>query len=253
MRLYSRFRSGAHSSGLFCPISTCACAAATWYCTPVIFGEGDSRSQAHYVHQGSATISVSGRTPLHDACKAGCLSDVKSLLRREQDAYVSDSDMWNCMHYAVDGNDLDTVRFLIGVSPRLLNSRDVRGLTPLHVACWNGHPGMVRLLVLEGADIEAKTNWGETPLHYAVTQGRSLAVVKVLVASGADIEAVDKLGRTAKKISLNPKGPQGKSIQATLKRSKEELISEFMKSKCTCSTDGVCKTHESGCALSKQE
>ena len=40
-----------------------------------------------------------------------------------------------------------------------------------------------------GADIEAKTNAGLTPLHYAARANENPDVVQALVDAGADIEA----------------------------------------------------------------
>jgi ankyrin repeat protein len=44
---------------------------------------------------------------------------------------------------------------------------DKHGLTPLHGAAIHGHKEIVELLIAEGADVNAKTNDGETPLVYA--------------------------------------------------------------------------------------
>ena len=48
------------------------------------------------------------------------------------------------------------------------------------------------LLLKKGADVNAKTNLGKTPLLVAASQDGSMAVVKMLLAKGADINARDK-------------------------------------------------------------
>ncbi|WP_407809560.1 ankyrin repeat domain-containing protein, partial [Staphylococcus aureus] len=45
------------------------------------------------------------------------------------------------------------------------------GYTPLHVACHFGQINMVRFLLQHGADVNAITSHGYTPLHQAAQQG----------------------------------------------------------------------------------
>ena len=54
---------------------------------------------------------------------------------------------------------------------------------------------MVRLLLEKGADIEARTKKGSTPLHRAAWGGID-KVVRLLLEKGADIEARTKKGST---------------------------------------------------------
>ena len=39
--------------------------------------------------------------------------------------------------------------------------------SPLHVASFFGHGGVVRVLAEHGADVSARNNTGATPLHHA--------------------------------------------------------------------------------------
>ncbi|RVE47639.1 hypothetical protein evm_007736 [Chilo suppressalis] len=49
----------------------------------------------------------------------------------------------------------------------LLNIRNSDGMTALHLAVINNQPGMVRYLLVAGADPMCKDNWGRVPLHFA--------------------------------------------------------------------------------------
>ena len=61
------------------------------------------------------------------------------------------------------------------------------GSTPLHQAVINEKPSVVAVLLDHGADVEAKTD-GRTPLQSAAFFGKP-SVVAVLLDHGADIEA----------------------------------------------------------------
>jgi len=48
--------------------------------------------------------------------------------------------------------------------------------TPMHIAARNGNVGIMELLVHNGASVSAQNRLGDTPLHCAVRQKRTLAV-----------------------------------------------------------------------------
>ena len=70
------------------------------------------------------------------------------------------------------------------------------GFPPLHFAASNGFPEVVRLLIREGAEIDARDKFGNVALHYAVLKGHS-EVVKVLADHYADLNVRDNGGNTA--------------------------------------------------------
>ena len=64
--------------------------------------------------------------------------------------------------------DLGAVREVIRRDPAVLNTVCAQGeLTPLHVAARRAHVGLIRALVAEGANLEARTANGETVLLVA--------------------------------------------------------------------------------------
>jgi ankyrin repeat protein len=69
----------------------------------------------------------------------------------------------------------------------------------LILASLLGHESLVRLFVKNGADIEAKDNWGQTLLQQAVLRGQE-DTVRFLVNSGAEINA--KGGKDALYIAI---------------------------------------------------
>ena len=44
-----------------------------------------------------------------------------------------------------------------------MNVKDSISMTPLHLAAWNGHEGICRILIETGADVSAENSKGATP------------------------------------------------------------------------------------------
>jgi hypothetical protein len=76
--------------------------------------------------------------------------------------------------------ELKKINFL----ERHLESKDACSWTALHYAVWNGYESIVKLLLQEGAYIEAVTKDGSSPFTIAVERSH-LAVAKILLENGA--------------------------------------------------------------------
>ncbi|GAA6214593.1 ankyrin repeat domain-containing protein 27 isoform X1, partial [Lates japonicus] len=61
-----------------------------------------------------------------------------------------------------------------------VNSCNVDGFTPLHVAALHGHSALAALLIRHGANVNARTNQSATPLHLA-SQHSHVQVVRFLL------------------------------------------------------------------------
>ena len=99
-----------------------------------------------------------------------------------------------------------TVKLLTIEGKAQLEARDEKGQTPLHLAAWEGQTNTAKTLLALGANKEAKDNDQCTPLHLAAWQG-NLATVKELVSQGANIKAKDKRGRTPADWARSEKHP----------------------------------------------
>ncbi len=89
---------------------------------------------------------------------------------------------WNVVHLEVISGQLDDNSPL---SPEMVNSADGAGLTPLHYAASMGNPAPVRILLDNGADINASALGGFSVLHAACQFG-DVEMVRMLLENKAD-------------------------------------------------------------------
>lgn len=85
---------------------------------------------------------------------------------------------------AVKQGDVTAFEELLRRHPELVTIADEYDKTGLHWAAEKDNLEVARLLLDAGADIEAKTNWGDTPLKWAATLG-SAKVADLLLGRGA--------------------------------------------------------------------
>lgn len=91
-------------------------------------------------------------------------------------------------------NDYTTVRQGIRLGGDL-NAR-WRGMTPLYNACRSGWSDIVELMISRGADLNA-ASYGETPLLKVVGKKvNDITLAKILIGNGAKINAQDAQGNT---------------------------------------------------------
>ncbi|XP_007893245.2 protein phosphatase 1 regulatory subunit 16A [Callorhinchus milii] len=93
---------------------------------------------------------------------------------------------------AASRNDVEEVQQLLknGIAPDLYNED---GLTALHQCCIDDYKEIVKLLLAEGADVNACDSELWTPLHAASTCGH-LHLVEELIKQGANLLAVNADG-----------------------------------------------------------
>ena len=103
------------------------------------------------------------------------------------------------LHTAATGRDLaETCEWL----RRGANVNANHGESPLHAAIASFYPAkMAKILLVNGADVNARDHIGESPLHWAMlnrTQGRFRVhdAVSVLIAHGADVNLSSNDGET---------------------------------------------------------
>ncbi|XP_020849622.1 ankyrin repeat domain-containing protein 66 [Phascolarctos cinereus] len=106
------------------------------------------------------------------------------------------------LHQAVAIGDYNLVMRMLkkGLYNPNHKDEDWNDRTPLHWAAIKGHIEMIRLLIAYGARPCLVTDVGWTPAHFAAESGR-LGVLKVLHILHAAIDAPDFFGDTPKRIA----------------------------------------------------
>ncbi len=98
------------------------------------------------------------------------------------------------LEYAIQQNDLDAIERQLGKSANAnVRSPDGNRITALHVAVQLGKRDVVELLLEHGADPNAKSKHGRTPLHQATND---VELASLLIERGARVDMVDDEGRS---------------------------------------------------------
>jgi hypothetical protein len=139
-----------------------------------------------------------GRTQLHYCARNGLTSCVKRLLSiRNINVNVKDDEYGRTpLHFAAMIGHVEIARLLLQNGAEV-NARSKYGTTPLHSAAFQGHVDILHLLVENGADLEAQSNDGERALHCAADYGHLPFIQELISRYHVDINAREKNGRTA--------------------------------------------------------
>lgn len=92
----------------------------------------------------------------------------------------------------------DRVETLLEEQPELLNAYAKDGFMPLGLACYFNQPGVAKLLVEKGADVNQVASNGTkvAPIHAAVA-ANSVEITRLLLENGAEVNSAQNGGVTA--------------------------------------------------------
>eukprot|EP00435_Cladocopium_sp_Y103_P076225 s49_g83.t1 len=117
---------------------------------------------------------------LRDAASGGRTEEVQRLLRNG--VHVDCRAGWDdrtALGAAAGNNELETAELLLQHGATV-DAKSKYGEMPLHEAASNGHEQMAKVLVSHGADVDAKNEWGWTPLRDAARYGHLQAADDLL-------------------------------------------------------------------------
>jgi ankyrin repeat protein len=140
-------------------------------------------------------------TQLHCCIRLGSIASVERLLLiKNIDVTIKDVDGVTPLHLLVkssicmiDKQFLELVHTLIKKGADV-NAKTNDGDAPLHNA-YSCKAKVIRLLIENGADVNASGKYGKRPLYMAALLGRFENVI-LLIEKGADVNARDNLGKT---------------------------------------------------------
>lgn len=127
-------------------------------------------------------------SPIADAAMLGNIDAVRSLLEGSADVDVAQGDGMTGLLWAVQKDNVEMARLLLGAGANVENGTRIRSITPLYLASRNGSAAMVEVLLEAGADVNSANELGTTNLMMAAASG-SVGAVESLLDHGASVNA----------------------------------------------------------------
>lgn len=154
----------------------------------------DIHAPVEEIHQSGT--SFPDLSAIHFAAKGGQVQVVGILL-----SYGANKEMptrarrKRPLHLAVEGGHVGMVRYLLDNGTNIAAS-DGRSAQAIHKAAACGSTVMLSLLLDRGAAIDSAMTYGDQPLHIASQNPDRANVIRFLCSQGADIEAKTHNGHT---------------------------------------------------------
>ena len=113
---------------------------------------------------------------------------------------------WTPLHWASTSDNLEVVKCLIENKANL-EAKDFLNNTPLHLAIKDGNPEIAKVLIENGADLNTIGGGNNTPLHLAIKNGNP-EIAKVLIENKPNLEAKDLSNNTPLHLAIKNGNPE---------------------------------------------
>lgn len=162
--------------------------------------QGESENVRELVRRGvSVNVLYAGKTPLYMACYGGHIEIVRFLIDKGANVNACENeDKWTPLHVLMHAKNHENDRAIIDIL--LLHGADIDARnqgeqTPLHHACEEAPVESAAYLVARGANVHARDIRGNTPLHLACSIGE-LDMVRMLLEKGVNIHLLNNEAKT---------------------------------------------------------
>ncbi|MDB5263543.1 MAG: ankyrin repeat-containing protein [Adhaeribacter sp.] len=160
-----------------------------------------------YHHQPDITQILLAKNPvlsIHEAAATGDLETVQKLLQEDQTAANTYSpDGFSPLGLACFFNHADIARLLVAQGAYVnAASQNAMHISPIHSAVAARNTELVQFLLDQGADINATQTGGYTALHAAAHNGDE-GLIKLLLEHMADINAMTDSGKTPMELAIS--------------------------------------------------
>jgi ankyrin repeat protein len=112
---------------------------------------------------------------------------------------------------AAEHGDVMTVQKLLAQDSSLLHTRNKEGFCSLDVATGEGKKEVIEFLLSKGADVNAKSYLGNTPLHWAMTN-KDVEIARLILSAGGDVNAFADKGVTPLHLAATVGAIEGASL-----------------------------------------
>ena len=138
--------------------------------------------------------------PAPASTKLDLEGEIEELLVKVSDRCLMNDEGQTALHLAAQQDAYLTQKVIShGLHP---DEPNVEGETPLMLAIMAENIETAKVLLKQGADVNAINDTDETPLHYAARHNKNDSITQLLLRRKANIEAVNKSGMTALYISV---------------------------------------------------
>jgi len=144
--------------------------------------------------------NIDGNTPFMEAVRGGLVSSIDKLAANGADPMTRNIRGDTPLHVAVsmERTDLVTMILRMGTS---IHARNTRNRTPFQIALGVS-PAMVSTLLASGR-INSSDDMGNSALHVALQERASSDIIRIIVSNGARINAVDNNGKTPLRLAVD--------------------------------------------------